>query len=563
MVKERRNQFILISVALAVACPSLRVGFHFDDWWQLVVARGVPFSEALTNMFVFAGPGGAPVPCWWADPDLKLAFFRPLSSLLVLVDDTLFGDVAALWHAHQIAWWVALVLLVRGVHKVALPRRAGVLSATVFALDDAHLFPIAWLANRNALVSTVFGMLALIAHARWRRDGDRRLMAAEIVAWALAFAGGEGALSMLAYVIAWEGLAAMDGRATRARSLAPAFGVFAAWAVLYKTLGYGTAGSGSYHDPLNDPLGWAWDAPPRLLALLGQLLGRAPVDAWFVVPALWWWPIIVGLVSVPVWAWLLRTFARLEPARWYGLRWLIAGAFLSIIPLLSTFPSSRLLLAPSIGTSAVIGALVEHVWRTRKSVERPSRAHRIVVYFMAFGAFVVAPASLGTQTEVLRQYARFFYETAQQADLGSADQISVVLYAPDPTMMVYMPAVHYLSGKAPHPWAVLSMAPYRHVFHRVSDTVLDVEIVDGHMMGTEWEKLFRRRPLRTGDVVPWGDATVEVLAADRVGPTRLRLRASRSLDDPRVAWLTYADGRFAPTALPRVGADLVVDPLVP
>lgn len=561
-MKERRNQILLITVALAVAGPSLRVGFHFDDWWQLVVARGVPFRDALLNMFVFAGPGGAPVPCWWADPDLKLAFFRPLSSLLVLLDDALFGDTAALWHLHQIAWWVVLVLLVRGVHKAALPRRAGVVSAAVFALDDAHLFPIAWLANRNSLVSSVFGLIALIAHARWRRDGDRRVIAAEVAAWALAFAGGEGALAMLGYVVAWEALAAMDDRRTRARALLPALGVFLGWAVMYKALGYGTSGSGSYHDPLNDPLGWVLDAPVRLFALLGQLLGRAPVDTWFIAPHLWWWPIAVGVVSVPVWVWLLRTYARLEPARWYGIRWLLAGAALSMLPLLSTFPSSRLLLAPTIGTSAVIGALVDHVWRTRKTAEAPPLAHRVVVAFMAFGAFVAAPISLAVQTEVLRQYARFFYDTAQQADLGGADQISVVLYAPDPSMMVYMPAVHYLDGKPPHPWAVLSMAPYRHVFHRVSDTVLDVEIVGGHLMGTEWEKLFRRRPLPVGDVVPWGDATVEVLAADGTGPTRLRLRSSRSLDDPGVAWLAYVDGRLAPTALPGVGEDLVVDPIV-
>jgi hypothetical protein len=218
-VVKQRPEVLIVTLALIVALPSLRVGLHFDDWWQLVVARNLPTFEALSTMFVFAGPGGAPVPCWWADPDLKLAFFRPLSSLLVLLDDRLFGDNAVGWHADQLGWWLVLVLLVRNVHKVALPRRAGVVSAAVFALDEAHLFPIAWLANRNAVVSGVFGLAALMAHARWRRDGDRRLIVAEIVAWALAFAGGEGGLSMLAYVVAFEALAALDDRTTRARAL--------------------------------------------------------------------------------------------------------------------------------------------------------------------------------------------------------------------------------------------------------------------------------------------------------------------------------------------------------
>jgi hypothetical protein len=301
------------------------------------------------------------------------------------------------------------------------------------------------------------------------------------------------------------------------------------------------------------------DAPTRALALLGQLLGRAPVDLWFLAPHLWWWPVLVGSISIFVWSWLLWRFARLEPARWYGVRWLLVGALLSMIPLLSTFPSSRLLLIPSIGSSAVIGALIDHVWRTRNTEEAPPRAHRAVVALMAFGALIAAPISLIVQIGALGQYARDFHATALRADLGSAE-LSIVLYAPDPTTMIYQPAVHYLAGKTPKPWAVLSMAPYEHVFRRVSDTELEVEIVDGHLMGTEWEKLFRARPLRTGDVVPWGDAEIEVLASDAVGPTRLLLRAPRSLDDPRVAWLVFEDGHLAPTTLPAVGHELVIAP---
>jgi hypothetical protein len=37
---------------------------------------------------------------------------------------------------------------------------AAALALWCFALDDAHAMPIAWLANRNALVSALFGILA-------------------------------------------------------------------------------------------------------------------------------------------------------------------------------------------------------------------------------------------------------------------------------------------------------------------------------------------------------------------------------------------------------------------
>ena len=48
---------------------------------------------------------------------------------------------------------------------------AAALAALLYVIDDARGMPVGFIANRNALLATVFGVLSLIAHDRWRRDG--------------------------------------------------------------------------------------------------------------------------------------------------------------------------------------------------------------------------------------------------------------------------------------------------------------------------------------------------------------------------------------------------------
>src|SRR5258707_5125 len=49
---------------------------------------------------------------------------------------------------------------------------AGV-AALVYAVDDARGATVGFIANRNVLVAAAFGVPALIAHDRARRDGSR------------------------------------------------------------------------------------------------------------------------------------------------------------------------------------------------------------------------------------------------------------------------------------------------------------------------------------------------------------------------------------------------------
>lgn len=556
-----RADLLVLILATIVAVPALAVGFHFDDWWHLAIVRSFPTWTAITGMFRFAGTGG-PAPCWWTSPDLKLAFFRPLSALLIAIDDRLFGDHAALWHADQLLWWLLVAFAVTRLLRGTLPPRAAVLAAVAFAIDDAHFLPIAWLANRNALVSASFGIFGVLAHVRSRTGSGRAFAIASPLLLALALLGGESALGVLGFYVAWEVMVAKDPVAVRIRALAPIAGIVALWAIGYRLGGFGTVGSGSYVDPLAQPIAWVQDAPVRAIALLGQLLLRAPVDVWFLAEQLRAWPVSAGIIGVPVWGLLLRRLARDEPEAWDGVKWLLVGSAISMIPSLSTFPSSRLLLLPSIGVCAALGAMIEQVWRARRTKRRLPRLYRLVVFVLAVGALFASPISLIVQENVLRQLAAGVRASAVAADLGPADQLPIVLVAPDPATVLYVPTIRYVLGDPLRGWAVVSMAPHPHRFSRTAANRLEVEVIGGHALGTEWERLLRgdARPLVPGDRVAWGDATIEILEVDAVGPTRFALIAGGDLDDPRARWLVWKDGALQRTSLPKVGESMIVDP---
>src|SRR6185436_4269008 len=105
---------------------------------------------------------------------LLISLYRPVSAATHQLDAWLWPDSAFLQHAHSLAWAFALVLAVTALYRcvMGVTTVAG-LAALLYAVDQAHGFAIGWIANRNAIVCAVFGVLALLAHVRARADGRR------------------------------------------------------------------------------------------------------------------------------------------------------------------------------------------------------------------------------------------------------------------------------------------------------------------------------------------------------------------------------------------------------
>ena len=283
-----RILWLSLLAALGLTLPTAWLGFMSDDFIHLLILEGFPAPGTPWDLFRFAGGDPAetqrlmdegPYP-WWTLPELKIAFWRPLSSALETLDYRLFGRDALGYHLHSVAWYLAVVALFGALLRRWMPGSLAMLALLLFAMDDSHLLPVGWISNRNALVSTALALAGLWLHLEWREAGKRQALPLSLLALAVSLTAGESALGVFAYVLAYELLGDKGGVKERLRAIAPAALLGLVYLVVYKLNGYGAHGSGSYMDPVGEP-------------------GRFLVGALARVPVLWLEYDVEGPMALP------------------------------------------------------------------------------------------------------------------------------------------------------------------------------------------------------------------------------------------------------------------------
>ncbi|MEO1370637.1 MAG: hypothetical protein AAFX50_25925, partial [Acidobacteriota bacterium] len=344
---------------------ALDLGPVLDDHYHRVMLQGHPQlgdPKPITDLFAFGDASASPaslVP-WWAGDDLRFRFFRPLASLSLALDHALWPEDWAWRHAQSLLWLGLAVGAAAALYRRLAPGSAVAgLAALLFAVDDAHAAPALWLANRSALMSLFFSILAVAAHHRHRCDGWRPGAWATPFAVALAVLCGESGLAAGAYLLAYA--LVLDRGPLRARllALAPSASVGVLWATVYLLGGYGTSGSVIYVDPAGEPLrflaavadrapklllGQFGFPPPDVFAFLSEEAGRAGSAAALVFS--------IGFAAL---AW--RSVKRRRAARFFAL-----GLVMALLPVCATLPSGRLLGPVSVGGSFVLATVLVDLW---------------------------------------------------------------------------------------------------------------------------------------------------------------------------------------------------------
>ncbi len=206
-------------------------------------------------------------------------------------------SVAWLMHAQSLLWYALLVLCATRLYRrlFALPDPdtgdaaqappwpawAAGLAAVLYAVDDAHGVPAAWLVHRNGVVAATFALLTLACHLRWRCDGWRPGAVLAPLALGAGLLVGEAALGAAAYLFAFALLLDPLTRqpwAPRRRLLTlwAYAGCVVLWRLVHQRLGGGAFGSGAYLDPVREPLTFAAATAQRTPLLLAGQLGRPP-----------------------------------------------------------------------------------------------------------------------------------------------------------------------------------------------------------------------------------------------------------------------------------------------
>lgn len=544
-----------VVLACFVAAPSLRAGLVLDDFAQRAFLKGDPVSRPWWDLYNLV-PGEpvemqafierGPFP-WFSVPDVKLHFFRPLSSALLVFDALVFGDSVWLAHLHSVLWYLALVVVAGALYRRLVPSVA-LLAALLFAIDDAHTMPVMWLANRNSMVALVFAWLGLWAHLRWREDGWKPGLVASVAAYVTALLAGETAIAGLGYLVAYELVGRRDAWRTRLLALLPATAVVLGFSLAYRVMGMGAAHSATYLDPGAEPLQFLLNAPVRFLANFGGQSSGLPADVWLFLPALRPQLVATGVVALIIWPLAWRRWAPVDVELRAKVKWLGLGAFFALIPPLATFPGTRLMIAPSLGLMVVVAVLLANAWRD-VGVRRA-----VGVAWLGL-AFVLQPVVqwLG-MSGTFKNMSELTFDAAKVVDAKPGERIVIVSTSEFAPLFYGPGAMTELGRPLPRTWSAWSMAPLAHRLTRVSERDFELESVGGRMTESVFEQNFRQTttdPLSVGFTARLDGQVITVTKVEAGAPTSIHIE----LTEPPEAFRFFrwnGDG-LEPFVLPEVG----------
>jgi len=503
---------------------------------------------------------------WWSDPDLRLRALRPLSSALIWLEHSVLHLSAFARHLHSLAWWTALILAYAAFVRRALPPVVAMLATVHFALDPAHGVPLAWIANRTTLISAFFGVVALLGHFEWRERQRRWGIWVSALGALLSLAAGEYGVCALAYLVAYELCAVRGGFRERARALAPMLLLLGAYAAFYRSA-HGAVASSMYVDPLAAPREFVLNALGRFPAALVNEVLTVPGEMTLAAVVLGEWGVLYLLVPLAAVAALLWDTLRRAPEQVRRvLLALLVGSLLSLVPLVGTIPSTRILLLPSIGGSALLSMLF---WDAgRRVLLREERRRALTWVRVALTAVLVpfhvvfAPYASYAGARAFEQTQELVRSTVERGEIErAAERDFVLLNAPDPTFLMYVPFILLDAGRpVPRSWRALTMTSRPLHVRRVLADTLELSASGGLTLENPVAYLFRRgdHPLREGQVVRIRGLEVTVLKMERWGPSALRVRFDHSLDDPSLVLLTISQNGLRRMPAPPVGREAVL-----
>lgn len=557
----------LALLATVLCLPSLWVGFQVDDHFHRAILLGHSELDASPfNLFNFMD--GDPertaflmdtglVP-WWTLPELKLAFFRPISSFTHWLDYQLWPHAPAMMHAHNLLWHAALIVAATVFFRRFVNRGwIGGLAAALYAFDDTHGFPVGWIANRNMIIAAFFAVLTLILHDKWRREGWKPGMAMAPPCLLAGFLSAEFAAGALAYLAAYALFLEPGGWRKRAASLAPYPAVLVPWIVIHKGMGYGARGSGFYVDPTGEPFQFLAAVIERAPFLYQSQMAGFPAFIVMVLPAAAqtvYWLTAAAVIAVSA-AFLAPLLRRDASARFLGF-----GMILALVPVCAVFPHDRVLFLTGLGAMGLIALYLHAVFAEKAFAQR--RIARIPA--LALGGYlilahaVVSPLYMPFASQSAITPSQWVEEPALAVPGGPGigEETWMVVNAPLAPLASYIPVVRRNQGM-PAPERVVPVASGLSALtvYRVNETTLRIEAENG-LYSTIFDPLFRsgRFPMNPGNVVELGEARIEVLSMTGDGrPAAALFTFKRPLGDGKYRWLRWERGRYAPFDVPAVG----------
>lgn len=359
-----------VALAMVAFLPTLTFYFSSDDFtFVWFAAQHQPFYQSPQNLF-----------------------YRPLPNLLWQFDYSLWHLQAFGYHLTNLllhtanVWLVGLLTL-----KLTSNRATAMLSALLFALLPVHLEAVGWLAGRPDLLTTFFGLLALISWLAFSRTPKSWYYLLSLLAFGLAIFSKEAAAGLPFMMFGWAYLRRKPSKLRMWLNLFLQLIPFFLLILVYLTVRIAVLGGlGGYDAAGNSWLNSLWNATgglwlPLLFPLNLQSFGwlitgaLALILALFYGGLLWNWRKAFKLVSL-LFA-LLLMYGGILPA-------------LPIAPVSTNLAQSRLLYLPSSGFCMLLAILFTNLNLSKLRISSWLKFGLVAIYVvglvMAMEPWVVA-----------------------------------------------------------------------------------------------------------------------------------------------------------------------------
>ncbi len=586
--------------AILIMLPALKTGLVADDLMQRAVelrpsqlpsrmhetgnpADSGSFSTVLFDLFglnrdphyisLMKNYGTLP---WWTPDGLKLSLFRPVAAFTHWLDYRLFSDSPALMHAHNIAWFAAVIFLLTIVYRklMGVGWAAG-LAALLFLLDDYTCFPVMFIANRGFVMALFFGLVCLYEHHQWRSTSSRSALALSVLFLALSLLSEEGGASTFAFILAYALVLDQGSFCVRVLTLLPSILVLIAWRTLYVLSGYGLSHEGLFYvDPLNEPFLFARELAPRMALVLGGQLSCVPPEILLAVkPSLL--PVIIALYAlfaVGVLAVFLPWMHRNKMARFW-----LAIMLLAAIPESSLVPLSKNFGFVAVGAYGLIASFIAGL--ITAPARLPESFARRTPAWIACTLLILAhvPGAIAERVVTFKGASSVFAQLNRIPRDWPAiwNQNVIVINYPCPLVSAYVPSYKaYFHQPLPNRLRMLAPACTSLDVQRTDAQTLviqshgrdlftcdDVGSVHIAYLFSACNLLLDKPHCKKGDRYHFNGLIVDVLETDEADlPSRVAFRFDTSLNssDFRWFWFDWRTFSVPPFKIPAIGQSVTL-----
>jgi hypothetical protein len=374
---------------------------------------------------------------------------------------------------------------------------------------------------------------------------------------------------MFGYLLCFEWLSRFD-RPSAPRALLPGMSLALLFLGVAVSLGYGTAHSGVYTNPLTAPLPYLRRLMTGVPVFAGDLIWGNPADLWIFDrgAAARAHLVTLGSAAFACACALCFWFARRQDrSHWLSVRWFAAGSVLALVPMVGSFLTSRLVLPASIGVCAVLGTVIVFA---AKAVWRGSWLYKPLAVAL-IGALLYADGykAIGNGRRALQMYRHGALSLtawplyAEIDDRSVRSQRVIMLASSDPEATAFLPFARFAYGHPlPKSFWLLSGARSAHEMKRLDEQTLELEVLgrdealDDSMVGSHTRS--RESPLHVGDHVQLPGLSIDVLELERAQPVRMRYRFDRPLEDRSLLFLDSTLVGLRRLVLPRPGYSITL-----